>query len=142
MRPYEYRHTVCFQETNLVGNVYYANHVIWQGKCRELFLRDHAPDILQDLKQGLSLVTTQVSCEYFQELFAFDQVLVRMYVTTVMQSRVGMRFEYFRVHPDGREDLIARGEQQIACMREVDGQMAATPVPETLRRALNLFAAG
>jgi len=141
MRFYEYRHIVCFQETNLVGNVYYANHVIWQGKCRELFLRDHAPDILQDLKQGLSLVTTQVSCEYHQELFAFDEVAVRMYVTAVTQSRVGMRFDYFRLAPDGREELIARGEQQIACMREVDGKMGPTPVPESLRRALQLYAA-
>src|ERR1043166_1642233 len=27
MRFYEYRHTVTFQETNLVGNVYYTHHL-------------------------------------------------------------------------------------------------------------------
>ncbi|PZN75535.1 MAG: 4-hydroxybenzoyl-CoA thioesterase [Candidatus Methylumidiphilus alinenensis] len=139
MRPYEFRHTVCFQETNLVGNVYFANHVLWQGKCRELFLRDYAPDLLSQLEQGLSLVTTQVSCEYYQELFAFDEIIVRMYVAAVKQSRVTMRFEYYRLQPDGKEELVARGGQEIACMRNQNGEMAATPIPETLVNALSLF---
>ena len=28
---YEYRHVVGFEETNLVGNVYFVNHLRWQG---------------------------------------------------------------------------------------------------------------
>ena len=39
-RVYEYEHVVTFDETNLVGNVYYTNHLRWQGHCRELFLRE------------------------------------------------------------------------------------------------------
>ena len=35
MEPYyEYRHIVSFEETNLVGNVYYVNYLRWQGRCR------------------------------------------------------------------------------------------------------------
>lgn len=63
MRAYEYRHIVGFEETNLVGNVYYTNHLCWQGRCRELFLREYAPEVLTELAQGLSLITTRVSCE-------------------------------------------------------------------------------
>ena len=40
MKAFEYRHVVGFEETNLVGNVYYVNHLRWQGRCREMFLRD------------------------------------------------------------------------------------------------------
>ena len=43
---YEYPHTVGFEETNLVGNVYYVNYLRWQGRCREMFLKQHAPDVL------------------------------------------------------------------------------------------------
>ncbi len=57
MRAYEYRHIVGFEETNLVGNVYYVNHVRWQGRCREMFLRDHVPELLEELSDGLLLVT-------------------------------------------------------------------------------------
>ncbi len=129
MRAFEYRHIVSFEETNLVGNVYYANHVRWQGPCRELFLRDYAPEILEELERDLALVTTRVSCEYFNELFAFDEVIIRMRAGAVSQSRITMLFDYLRVG-DGGEQLIARGEQQIACMRRSDSGAVPTPVPD------------
>src|SRR5437899_11945236 len=78
MRVYEYQHIVGFEETNLVGNVYYVNHLRWQGRCREMFLRDHAPEVLTELEQGLALVTTRCSCEYAAELLAFESVIVRL----------------------------------------------------------------
>ncbi len=136
---YEHRHVVGFEETNLVGNVYYANHVRWQGRCRELFLRDHAPAVLDDLANGLALVTTRVSCEYLAELRAFDEVAVRMRLGGTAQNRVTMRFEYWRVHSGG-EELVARGEQEVACVRREDGRVVPAPVPNALREALSAFA--
>src|SRR5215467_215043 len=67
MRTYEYRHVVSFEETNLVGNVYFVNHIRWQGLCREMFLRDYAPGVLAELSHGLALVTVRCSCNYFAE---------------------------------------------------------------------------
>ena len=61
MRTYDYRHTVGFEETNLVGNVYYVNHLRWQGRCREMFLYDHGVDVLKEFAQGLAIVTVRVS---------------------------------------------------------------------------------
>src|SRR5918998_4568455 len=115
MKASEYRHVIGFEETNLVGNVYYASHIRWQGRCREFFLRDHAPDVLAQLAEGLCLITTRCSCEYFAELSAFDEVLIRMRLGALAQNRVTMTFEYWRTTASG-EELVARGEQQIACM--------------------------
>ena len=50
---YEYRHIVGFEETNLVGNVYYVNYLRWQGRCREMFLSERAPDVLAELQDDL-----------------------------------------------------------------------------------------
>src|SRR5690348_15573999 len=61
MRTYEFRHIVSFEETNLVGNVYYVNHLRWQGLCRKMFIREHAPSVLADLSNGLALVTVRCS---------------------------------------------------------------------------------
>jgi enediyne biosynthesis thioesterase len=133
---YEVRHVVGFEETNLVGNVYYAHHVRWQGRCRELFLRDHAPGVLAALADGLALVTTRVSCEYLAELHALDEVCIRMRLKEMAQNRVTMAFEYRR----GGE-LVARGEQQVACMRRDGAGMVPVPVPAELREALAPYAA-
>jgi enediyne biosynthesis thioesterase len=138
-RAYELRFVVGLEETNLVGNVYFAVPVRWQGRCREMFLREHAPGILAALAGGLALVTTRVSCEYFGELSAFDDVAVRMYLTDLAQNRITMRFEYWR--RDGAdEELVAQGEQQVACMRRVPGGLTPTPVPAELRDALRPYA--
>jgi enediyne biosynthesis thioesterase len=131
MRAYEYEHTVGFQETNLVGNVYYAHFVSWQGRCRELFLRDHAPTVLDDLAGDLRLVTTHVSCDYFAELRGLDTVLMRMTLSRLTRGRIAMRFEYLR---DG--ELVARGAQEVVCLRAAGDSFVPAPVPEPLRAAL------
>lgn len=139
MRSYEYKHVVGFEETNLVGNVYYVNHLRWQGRCREMFLRDNAPSVLAELQDGLALVTTRCSCDYILELSAFDQITVKMRLGALLQNRVSMVFEYWRAAGE-REELVARGEQQIACMRREGGRLVPVSVPKELKEALLLYA--
>ena len=139
MRAYEYRHIVSFEETNLVGNVYYVNYVRWQGRCREMFIREYAPDVAQELQKNLAIVTTHVSCDYLAELRAFDELIIRMRLKKMVQNRITMHFEYWRQDGNG-EQLVARGEQQVACMRRMGEEMAATPIPNTLRQALQAYA--
>lgn len=141
MRFFEYRHIVGFEETNLVGNVYYANHLRWQGRCREMFLRDHCPEILEELTRGLALVTTRCSCEYFSELLPFNEVRVRMTLKEIVQNRVTMLFDYVRVSGSA-EEVVARGEQQIACMKREGERIVPTPVPRGMREALEQYLPG
>jgi enediyne core biosynthesis thioesterase len=140
MKSYEYRHVVGFEDTNLVGNVYYINHLRWQGRVREMFLREHAPGILTELGEGLALVTVRCACDYIGELSVFDEVCIRMRVDGLTQNRITMQFEYWRAGACG-DELVARGEQQIACMRRDGPTLTPTAVPAALRDAL-LFYAG
>ena len=138
MREYEYRHVVGFEETNLLGNVYYVHQIRWQGKCRELFLQQHTPGLLKDFAEGLSLVTTHVSCEYLAELHAFDQIIVRMRLGELTQNRMLLHFDIYR-QAGGKEDLAARGEQQIICMQREGEHLQPAPIPEALREALRRY---
>lgn len=142
-RAYELRHVVGFAETNMVGNVYYTHHLVWQGRCRELFLRDHAPSVLVDLQRDLRLVTTRCACEYFAELFALDELVIRMRLAEQVQNRVRLVFDYHRVTPakEGvqKEELVAHGEQEIACLRRTGDAWVAAPFPEAMRVALRPF---
>jgi enediyne core biosynthesis thioesterase len=139
MRAFEYRHVVGFEETNLVGNVYYVSHLRWQGRAREMFLREYVPEIVEELEEGLALVTLRCSCQYLGELRAFDLVVVRMFLASIAQNRIAMRFEYWR---EGEpEELVGRGEQEIACMQRQGQRLVAAPVPAKLQDALAAFAA-
>ena len=108
VRAFEYCHIVGFEETNVVGNVYFVNHFRWQGRCRELFLRRHAPSVLAEIAGGLKLVTVRASCDYFAEAEAFDEISVRMRLVELAQNRMVLGFEYVRVGSGGEQPL-ARG---------------------------------
>lgn len=137
---YRYRHRVTFDETNLVGNVYFAHYAHWQGHCREHFLAEQAPSVLAALSDGLALVTVSMSVEFYAESHAFDTVEIEMSLVELNGNRITMGFDYRRVHPDGAPaELIARGRQTVAVMERVDGQLQPAPVPADLAAALAVY---
>jgi enediyne core biosynthesis thioesterase len=133
---YEYPHTVGFEETNIVGNVYYVNYLRWQGRCREMFLKSHAPDVLRDLQDDLKLFTLRVDCEFFAEITAFDDLSIRMRLIDLAQTQLEFGFDYVRMDPNGGETLVARGSQRVACMRGPNTRTAPARVPDALVQAL------
>lgn len=139
MKHFDYRHVVLLEETNALGNVYFAHYLRWQGHCRELFLQRYAPDVVTELGSRYRLVTTRCSCDYLSELEAFDTVLVRMQVTEVAQHRLTLSFEYHRELVDRRE-LVARGEQQLAWLEVREGgRLVPRRVPEALLDAIDAY---
>lgn len=132
---YEYRHVVGFEETDIVGSVYYINFLRWQGRCLEMFLLEHAPRVLDDLRGDLKLVTVSSECERLVEISADDEISIRMRLEELAQTGIGLAFDYVRVCEDA-EELIARGREQVACMRGVNGAAVPALVPSQLQTAL------
>ncbi|QNE79621.1 acyl-CoA thioesterase (plasmid) [Streptomyces finlayi] len=138
---FEYSHTVGFEETNLVGNVYYVNYLRWQGRCRELFLKEKAPSVLAEVQDDLKLFTLKVDCEFFAEITAFDELSIRMRLSELRQTQLEFTFDYIQVTENGGEILVARGRQRIACMRGPNTATVPTLIPEALAEALAPYAA-
>jgi enediyne biosynthesis thioesterase len=138
---FEYLHTVGFEETSLVGNVYYVNYLRWQGRCREMFLKLRAPEVLADLRGDLKLFTVKVDCEFYAEVAALDDLAIRMYLVDLAQTQLEFSFDYARLESAGAETLVARGRQRVACMRGPNNRTVPTRVPEPLLRALEPYSA-
>jgi enediyne biosynthesis thioesterase len=138
---FEYRHFVTFADTNMVGNVYFASYLLWQGACRERFLAEHAPGVIDRLAADFVLATVSCSCDYFSELFATDEVAVRMSLADVTDHRISMNFDYFRANR-GPAQLVARGAQTVACMVRTGDQLSPAGLPADLAAALNRYAGG
>jgi len=68
-------------------------------------------------------------------------VIIRMRLGELTQSRMTLLFEYWRAGGAG-EELIARGQQEIVCLRREGEKLTPTPVPKSLREALRPFGAG
>ena len=136
MRPYRHRHVVTLDETNVVGNVYFAHYLHWQGHCREHFLAEHAPGVLAALQAGeLAMVTLSCTMDYYAECFALDDVEIVMTLRTTSANRIAMDFDFRR-----GSSLAARGTQTVACMRRAESGVLPTEIPTELAKALQAFA--
>jgi len=143
MPAYEHRHVVGFEETSLVGNVYFTNYLLWQGHCRERFLRDHAPEVLEPIsRREIAFLTRSCSCD-FGATFGFvalDLVIVRMSLAKFRGGRMSLDFEY--AHGDRPGVVIARGTQEVHCQARRADSWVPVPFPAALARALLAFAEG
>lgn len=143
MPPFEHRHVVTFQETSLVGNVYFANYLLWQGHCRERFLHDHAPEVVDLLhRHELALFTARCSCEFRGDFGfrALDEVVIRMRLDKFRGGRMSLSFEYLdAARPDEPQAL---GSQDVHCKARTPHGWFPAPFPPPLVRALKPFAEG
>lgn len=137
-RSFDLHHVVTFEETNLVGNVYYAHYFGWQGRCREMFLREHAPRTLAELQAGtLRLVTAHASCDFADEFAAFDEVLVRMSLNRFIAFGLSLDFEFCRSNAPAQ--ALARGRQDIKFLRREGAEWALCEIPQPLLDAVRRY---
>lgn len=133
---------VTLQDTNAMRNVYFAHFISWQGRCREAFLAAHAPEVLAELESDLRLVTLSVSCDFYDELRAFDPITIEMRLERVSNNQLTLGFDYL-LERDGGRRLAARGKQEVACMRDAGGGgLLATSLPPSFEAALHAFGHG
>jgi enediyne biosynthesis thioesterase len=134
VKRFEYHHTVTFEETNVVGNVYFSNYVKWQGACREHFLLEKAPQVMTDMENGLALVTLSCSCNYVGELHAFDKVMIVMYLVSIVQNKLKLKFEYFR-----GVDIVAQGTHELGFFMRKEDRLYPTHIPEYIASELSYY---
>jgi enediyne biosynthesis thioesterase len=109
----------------------------WQGKCRELFLADHAPDALRRVaNRQLALQTTSASLEILELLI--DEVRVEMRLQDIKCGQMSVRFDYFAQSSE-REIPFAKGNQRMSSKRCSDKGIVPCPLPDDILHALESF---
>jgi len=100
-----------------------------------MFLRDHAPELLNELRADLALVTLFCSCEYLEEIAAFDEILVRMTLGALTQSRmstIAIRGACGTLFNDRRQllgiQLFVPGTQQLRVVQQASSGPYDLPV--------------
>ena len=142
-RSFDMHHVVTFEETNLVGNVYFTNYFLWQGKCREMFLHEQAPQALTELRSGdLRLVTAHASCDFSDEFAAFDEICVRMTLNRFIPFGVSLNFEFGRLAPKADDpgfELTARGRQDIKFLHREGSNWVLFEIPHYLMEVFRRY---
>jgi NAD(P)-dependent dehydrogenase (short-subunit alcohol dehydrogenase family)/acyl-CoA thioesterase FadM len=115
------------EESNLVGNVYFANYFAWQNRVRDLYLRRAAPRRFHGIGTDGELICLHSRVDYLREAMPFDRIEVRLAPRSVAACGTVLDFEYYRVGPGGERQKLSVGSQEAAWVRRrADG----TPEPE------------
>jgi len=97
-----------YDDTNSVGNVYFANYMRWVGKARELFFNICMPDF--DLKTtSYYVLTKSFNHDFRREASEFDPVTVRIRIARHNRKFVTLSHEIY----SESQGLLGRGEQSL-----------------------------
>ncbi len=139
---FEHRRLVAFSETDSAGIVHFAQLFRYMEDAEHAFFRS----------LGLSVHTTgddgsfrgfprvHASADFLAPLRFEDEVLVRVFVSSLGRSSVRWRFEVLRCEGDL---LCARGETVTVCTERATGgaAMKSVPLPDRLASAVAEHAA-
>lgn len=113
------------EESNLIGNVYYGNYFIWQGRTLDLFLYSVAPQYLRVSNPAGEMICLYTKMDYLREAMPFDKIRVLLYVQSVSECGAAFNFEFFREQPDGSSEKLHVGQQEVVWVTRLDN---GTPV--------------
>lgn len=116
---------VRYAETDQMGVVYHANHLIWFEVGRVEFFRQLGFSYQEmEHKDNCYIVVVEARCRYKAPARYDDEVLVRTYLRNVRESIVHFGYELVRAS-DGT--LLAEGETTHVV---TDGDMKRRAIPQ------------
>lgn len=121
------------EDSNLVGNVYYANYFIWQGRVRDKFINSFAPECLRGTASDGEVIGISCRLDYLRDAMPFDKVYVALSIKKVCETKAKLKFEYYRLLPGDKKEKLAVGEQVIAwAIRNEQGKCILTKFPDKI----------
>jgi acyl-CoA thioesterase FadM len=98
-----------YDDTNSVGNIYFANYVRWVGKARELFFNVCIPDF--DIKTTrFYILTRSFKHNFRREAREFEPITVRIRVASLNRKFVTLDHE---IHGGAAQGLLGSGAQTL-----------------------------
>jgi enediyne polyketide synthase len=97
-RPLLFQHliTTTFEESNLVGNIYFSNYSKWLGKTRDLYFFQILPKYFTESTTGQEFFCTNCEIYHLAEAMPFDRIKVFMYLSKVYENGMDLYFEFFK----------------------------------------------
>ncbi|MFC1462228.1 acyl-CoA thioesterase [Verrucomicrobiota bacterium] len=125
------------EDSDLVGNINFANYFVWQGRVRDAYFHELAPAYYQRNAYEGELLCCRSRVQHLREAMPFDRIQVAMSLRAVYGNGVSLSFEYFRQDPDGKKQKLAFGEHDAVWRKPGDGgNLVPAPLPEKIREAL------
>jgi acyl-CoA thioesterase FadM len=125
------------EESNLVGNIYFANYYVWQGVTRDRFFQAFAPELYQGTGEAGELRCLYQRTDHLREAMPFQRIAARMSLAAAHERGVRLRFDLYRLDGDRRDKLGAGVHAAGWFVPAGEGEpWRPGPLPPVLREAL------
>ncbi len=122
--------------SNIVGNIYFANYSAWQGQTRDRYFFNLIPEYFRGTGEKGELLCLECRVDHLREAMPFDRIVVTMALKALKTYSVVLYFEYFRLEPDGTRVKLAFGEHHaVWVVRDSQGKPAPAPFPSKVQEA-------
>ncbi len=121
--------------SNLVGNVYFANYFSWQGQTRDRYFYNLVPECFRGTGEMGELICLESRVDHLREAMPFDSIRVTMALKRLTAVSAEFFFEYFKAEADGSRTKLAFGMQKTAwVVRDENGRPSLAPFPEKVQQ--------
>jgi acyl-CoA thioester hydrolase len=121
----ETRLRVRYAETDQMGVVYHANHLIWFEVGRVEFLRQMGFSYRDmEREDGLFIAVAEVTCRYRAPVYYDEEIVVLTWLKHVRESVIVFSYELERLSD---KTLLAEGQTTHVV---TDGQMKVAALPD------------
>jgi enediyne polyketide synthase len=125
------------EDANLVGNIYFSNYYVWQGRTRDHFLKQTQPDYFNGTKKPGEFRCIRCKINHMSEAMPFDRIAVRMYRDVVFERGVRLYFDFYRLSSNGKRHKLGFGEHEAVWHApNGNGKWIPSELPDSVRSAL------
>lgn len=111
-----------YQDTNSVGNVYFAMYLMWVGKTRELFFNEVIPNF--DPKTSKYLILTRsIEHKFQKEIKEFDEVTIELRIADYNRKFVTLEHRILTKN----QELVGKGKQVLIFVDSSDYKLLDLP---------------
>lgn len=123
-----YEKTVLLRDTNLMGNTYFANYVIWQGEAREACLLSH-PRFSEEMNKirHIKMITHSLYHRFVQESTFGDVIQIKITAREIKSCSFVMVFRYYNKKTMA---FLGEGWQRVAFVDQTTGNFV--PIPDLI----------
>ncbi len=113
-----------YQDTNSVGNVYFAMYAMWVGKTRELFFLHAMPDF-DPRTSSFLILTRSFEHKFAKEIREFQPVSIQIKIAEYNRKFVTLEHRIL----DAAGDLVGKGKQVLMFVSSQDYALIDLPTP-------------
>jgi enediyne polyketide synthase len=129
---YEEVFPTSLENSNLIGNIYFANYVEWLSTVRDRYIYKLIPQYFRGLGEKGELICLSCNIDHLNEAMPFDDILVQMYLDSVYECGIDFHFEFYLLRENTLNKKLAFGKQKAVWMRWDNQKPVVVRLPEAL----------